>query len=57
MPQQRELKWNNKNWNVVGGLGDWSEVSGNDDLVSEVSEDSDVESEVSEDGQNGTVEQ
>ena len=43
----RELKWNNKNQNVVGGLRDQSEVLENSDIVSEVSED----------GQNGIAEQ
>ena len=44
----RELKWNNKNQNVIGGLGDWLGFledkdivlgfSGNDSVVSEISE-------------------
>ena len=35
----RELKQNNKNWNAVEGLRDWSELSEIGDIVSEVLED------------------
>ena len=53
----KELKWNSKNQNVVGGLRGWSEVSDNSDIVLEVLEDDDVELEISEDGWNGIGEQ
>ena len=32
--QENYIKWNNKNWNVVGGLRDWSGFLEDKDIVS-----------------------